>query len=636
MAIANSKLYSEAIIGLVGNLVNLGIWQYNMERDHLQWDEVMFRIYDVDPKDFKHTFRFWHDLVHPDDVEQAASSFQESVKNNGEFIYTFRILDSKKNIRWIKANALISEVNPQGERIIIGANQDITSFVDIKEEQESLMDTLKDSQHTARIGSWQYFPKTNVSVMDEITKDIYGLGPQDHIPASKGITFYKEGWSRETIVKAFADLLQKQTPYDLELPMINARGEEIWVRTIGKAKANSNGEVVKTSGVFQDVTEHKRRESELIESQRRFRAAFDHSAIGMALMALNGAWLKPNTALIELLGYSETELLQLDFQSLTVEADLVEEIILLEKCIQGKIDSYRLDKRFVKKDGSTLWVLLNVSMVKSVDDEALYLIAQIEDINDRKIHERELEEANKKLKQLTNRLIIQNRSLNDFAHIASHNLRAPVANLMLLNELYGSTEEAASKDEIFEMVSRSTEDLQKTLDQLVDALIIKNKRGMDMQQLTLKQLVDGVNQKLQQVILSSNTEIDYDLQVDSLFANAVYMESILINLIGNSIKYKHPQRQAKIAVKAWESEKGLHLSVSDNGLGIDLKRHGRKMFGLNKTFHKNSNANGVGLFMVKSQVEAMNGSISVESEPNVGSTFTIVFRKSKKTWGLDD
>ena len=624
---ANKKLHTETTFSLIGNLVDLGLWQYNVEQDHLDWDEVMFRVYDVDPDTFQYKFSDWRNTVHPDDVEGAEASFKESVRTNGQFVYTFRIIDRAGEIRWIKANAQLSEINSKGERIITGVNQNITQFIMIKEEQESLTETLRDSQETARIGSWQYFPKTNVSVMDAITKRIYGYPPERHIPAEEGIKYYKEGWSRETIIKAFADLIDKQEPYDLELPMINAKGEEVWVRTIGKAKTNEQGETVKTSGVFQDITEQKKREEELLLSERRFKGAFDHSAIGMALVGLSGQWLRVNRQIISYLGYSEEELLQKKFQDITHRDDLASDLDLLEECVQGKRDTYRIDKRYLRKDGKVVWALLSVAIVRDSNNKPLYFISQIEDITERKNYENKLENANDKLRKLTNKLIDQNRSLSDFAHIASHNLRAPVANLLQLNELYQTAEDQNYRDEIFGMVSQSTEELKKTLDQLVEALVIKNKGGLGMEEVRLRPVVTTVLKKLLPLIDSTGTEVVLELKLKKLLVHPLYLESILMNLISNAIKYKHPDRKAEIVVKSWSTKEGDYLSVQDNGSGIDLKRHGRKIFGLNKTFHKNSDANGVGLFMVKSQVDAMGANITVDSEPWEGTNFTVHFKR---------
>lgn len=295
--------------------------------------------------------------------------------------------------------------------------------------------------------------------------------------------------------------------------------------------------------------------------------------------------------------------------------------------MQGKRDTYRIDKRYLRKDGKVVWALLSVAIVRDSNNKPLYFISQIEDITERKNYENKLENANDKLRKLTNKLIDQNRSLSDFAHIASHNLRAPVANLLQLNELYQTAEDQNYRDEIFGMVSQSTEELKKTLDQLVEALVIKNKGGLGMEEVRLRPVVTTVLKKLLPLIDSTGTEVVLELKLKKLLVHPLYLESILMNLISNAIKYKHPDRKAEIVVKSWSTKEGDYLSVQDNGSGIDLKRHGRKIFGLNKTFHKNSDANGVGLFMVKSQVDAMGANITVDSEPWEGTNFTVHFKR---------
>ena len=107
-----------------------------------------------------------------------------------------------------------------------------------------------------------------------------------------------------------------------------------------------------------------------------------------------------------------------------------------------------------------------------------------------------------------------------------------------------------------------------------------------------------------------------------------YLDSILLNFITNSIKYKSPDKKSFIKFSASKEDKDVMFLVEDNGRGIDLKRHGGKMFGMYKTFHGNKDAKGVGLFITKNQIEAMGGNIEVESEVGVGTKFTIKFNKN--------
>jgi signal transduction histidine kinase len=104
-----------------------------------------------------------------------------------------------------------------------------------------------------------------------------------------------------------------------------------------------------------------------------------------------------------------------------------------------------------------------------------------------------------------------------------------------------------------------------------------------------------------------------------------YLESILLNLITNAIRYKQPGRKPVIFLQSYLKNDQPYLEVSDNGMGIDLDRHGDKMFGMYKTFHHNPDAKGIGLFITRNQVETMGGSISVTSTVNIGTTFKIKF-----------
>jgi signal transduction histidine kinase len=128
---------------------------------------------------------------------------------------------------------------------------------------------------------------------------------------------------------------------------------------------------------------------------------------------------------------------------------------------------------------------------------------------------------------------------------------------------------------------------------------------------------------------ATQAEIQIDLAISSLSLPKIYLESILHNLLSNALKYHSPQRRPAIHVKSWQQEEQAYLSVSDNGLGMDLTKVGDKLFGLYKTFHEHKEAKGLGLYLTKLQVEALGGTIRVESQPDHGTTFTLSFPFSK-------
>ena len=113
--------------------------------------------------------------------------------------------------------------------------------------------------------------------------------------------------------------------------------------------------------------------------------------------------------------------------------------------------------------------------------------------------------------------------------------------------------------------------------------------------------------------------------------NEVALQQILDNLISNAIKYRHPDREPEITITAKSVENAVQISVKDNGLGIDLKANGDKLFGMYKTFHGNENAKGIGLYITRNQIESLGGSIEVESEPDKGTTFNINFGRQVRS-----
>jgi signal transduction histidine kinase len=127
-------------------------------------------------------------------------------------------------------------------------------------------------------------------------------------------------------------------------------------------------------------------------------------------------------------------------------------------------------------------------------------------------------------------------------------------------------------------------------------------------------------------LIQCTADITYDFNhAPRIFYPKTYLESILQNLLSNAVKYRATNRHLRLHISSAIVNEKTELRVSDNGLGIDLERFGEKLFGLHKTFHDNKEARGVGLFLTKTQVEAMGGSITVESEVDKGTTFTITF-----------
>jgi signal transduction histidine kinase len=231
------------------------------------------------------------------------------------------------------------------------------------------------------------------------------------------------------------------------------------------------------------------------------------------------------------------------------------------------------------------------------------------------------------LQEANQELIEHNSQLEQFAFIAAHNLRAPLARILGLANLIHISDEKADKDNALDMLVDSTKDLDQVIRDLNTILEIKMHTG-NYAEVDLEECLRRVLKTLERPSRETETNIQCDFSAGhKIFAVAPYVESILYNLISNAIKYRHPDRPPVISLKTSLTEDHVCLSITDNGLGIDLTQHQQNIFNLYKRFHLHMEGKGIGLYLVKTQMEALGGRVEVVSTPERGSTFTLYFKR---------
>ncbi len=241
------------------------------------------------------------------------------------------------------------------------------------------------------------------------------------------------------------------------------------------------------------------------------------------------------------------------------------------------------------------------------------------EITDRKL----LEE-----KQLAyvDQLATQNTQLVDFCNIVSHNLRAPLVNMSMLVDFIEESDDDEEKKLLISKLRPVIENLNSTFNELVESIQIKYDHEVKSEELFFEDFLKRELEGLEPEINKSQAIIETDfLEAPFIFYPPKYLSSIIHNLVSNALKYKSPNRKPVIKIKTERQNGKVLFTVSDNGLGIDLEKHRDNFFKIGKVFHRNPNAKGFGLFMTKTQVEAMGGKIWVESTPEEGSIFSIEF-----------
>jgi PAS domain S-box-containing protein len=358
-------------------------------------------------------------------------------------------------------------------------------------------------------------------------------------------------------------------------------------------------------------------------SESKFSKVFSDSGIGMAIVSLKGGWLDVNPYLLDMLGYTRAELLKRTFQDITHPDDLNIDLAFVAQLLTGEIDTYKMEKRYFHKNGNIVWALLTVSLIYNEDSTPRFFVAQIEDITATKMLISELEVKNDSLSAMSTDLKGKVHQLDEFNRIVAHNLRGPAGSIQMMLNMYKEETDEIEKEELFGLISQSSDALINTLQDLIQLLEIRLNDSIPFDDCDLAEVVEKAQSMLNGEILRSQAKISTDFGIQSVRFPKVYLESLFYNMLSNALKYKKDGTPVKIDISGSNENGRVKLAFSDNGLGIDLEKHGQNMFKLNKIFHKGYDSKGVGLFITKNQLETYGGSINVKSEPGVGTTFTV-------------
>ncbi len=272
---------------------------------------------------------------------------------------------------------------------------------------------------------------------------IFALDPDGYIVSwNAGAESIKGYRAKEILGQHFSrfypqeDLEQGKTERELQLATIEGRFEEegwrvrkdgsrFWANVVITALRDKAGNLRGFAQVTRDITQRKRAEEELRESEQRFRATFNQAAVGIAHVALNGQWLLVNQKLCDIVSYAREELLQRTFQDITYPDDLDTDLEYLHQVLANEIQTYSMEKRYIRKDGSLVWINLTVSLVRKFSGEPNYFISVIEEINARKRAEEAQRRSNERLEALhaIDRAILAAHSPPELARAALSRMR---------------------------------------------------------------------------------------------------------------------------------------------------------------------------------------------------------------------
>ncbi|WP_293871518.1 PAS domain S-box protein [Flavobacterium sp.] len=493
--------------------------------------------------------------------------------------------------------------------------------IEIKESNERYDIVAKATSDTI----WDWKMDDDSFIWNKGIQGVFGYKKEDVGKTSKW--WFDKIHPEDTLkmsVKLYSFLEQKTEKWQDEYRFQCADGSYKYVFDRGFLVKDSDGNLVRMIGAIQDVTKQKQEEQRL----RLLETVITQTKDAVMITDIDTSddpipnIIFVNSAFTDMTGYSQKDIIGKSPSLFFGKKSDIYEYDKLKTAIQEYKECF-IETISYRKNGKEFWVNFSMIPVTDKDGEHSHWISIQRDVTLEKEKEKERE-------QLIRELTQNNNDLKQFSYITSHNLRAPLSNLTgLLNLIEDIPIENPELKEIITGFSKSTHLLNETINDLVKVIIIKDNPSIHKEKVLIKEIFENVFNQLSFLISVHKPILKIDLEdIAILDINKSYLESIFLNLLTNAIKYREHTRQLKVSIATKIENDTIIITFKDNGIGIDLIKNKDKIFGLYQRFHNYTDSKGLGLYLVKSQVESMGGTISVNSTVGKGTTFTIIFKNN--------
>lgn len=591
-------------------------------------------IYGVSPEEVQNDATPAFNAIHPDDLDHVSSSISKSAKKLTQWYDTYRVNLPSGDMIWVEGNAT-PQKQEDGSVLWHGFIQDITERKKAENEllyNQNLLEALYDLSPIG-IALNDYETGTFINVNDKLVEPT-GYTKEEFLNLSYFDITPKEYYKDEE--KAFQQMENTGRYGAFEKEYIRKDGSRYPVMLKGVVVKDLNGRKLIWSFI-EDISTKKETEQQLHEAINSLQAILDASTqVSIIATDRKGTITQFNKGAEKMLGYRAEEmvgkhtpkLIHLDDEVERKAEHFSEQLgrkvsgfdVFVEEAKEGVATTNQWT--YKRKDGSTYPILLSVTAIRR-ENEITGFLGVAADISP-------LEKARKELGLLLKLTQEQNERLQNFAHIVTHNLRSHSGGISGMIELLQAEYEDIYNNEYVQLLQKGADNLQESIEHLTE--IVKNSFAgeEDFREINLKDAVDRNRDSVISTANKSSVKIinDADQSIDQKVIPA-YLDSIIMNFLTNAVKYRDPNKDSVVRVYTDTSDhKYTLLAFEDNGLGIDLGKHGDKLFGMYNTFHNHDDSRGVGLYITKSQIESMGGFVEVVSEPGRGTTFKVFLPKS--------
>jgi len=401
----------------------------------------------------------------------------------------------------------------------------------------------------------------------------------------------------EALEKHFQD---PDVPFDQILKYRHGNGSTVWIRVRGVAIRDDTGKPIRLLGTHTDITAGVR----LNEHESLLNTAMKALPVGLIIADMNGSFLEVNGTLAELLGYTIDEMRGMSVFDIAPDCELERTRKIFSEVPVDNFEVIGLEKQYKRKDGSVVWCTLNSRSVRDESSKSLFIVSSLMNIQ----HEKTLR---LQIKQQNQELTAANQELDQFAYIASHDLKSPLSGIRkLANWISDDCQDILPKDSQrhLEMLGGRIDRMEQLLDDLLAYSRI-GRKNYALESVSLKPLVSSIFQM-------QDAAEGFKCSADDVRCKVwrIPFETVLRNLISNSIKH-NKAKAGSIAVHLEKSDEEYILTVEDDGPGIVPEYH-EKALQMFQTLQSRDivEGSGLGLALVKKTVESFQGSLAIESD----------------------
>ncbi|MBD2503102.1 PAS domain S-box protein [Anabaena azotica] len=624
---------SEERLRLALEAANLGFWDWNILTKKVVWSENHELLFGLVPGSFDGNYKTFVSCIHPEDRESVTQVITDCLKNKTDYYHEFRVVWSDKSVHWIAAKGKFFS-NDQGQPVrMIGVCMEITESklseehtrqlaIQVQEQANVLNAILATSvDHIYilnRAGRYQYVSHGGAALL--------GLHPQQMI----GKSLQELDLPQELINKVnqqFTSVLETGKPIKDESEYETADGTHYYEYILTPLR-NVDQEIEGIITVSRDITEHKRAEKSIRNSEGRFRRLFESNLIGVAFWTIDGYITDANDAYLQTVGYTREEfenLGKLNWLELTPpEYQHLDDRAIAEVKANGISRLY--EKQYIHRNGRRVSIVLGIALLNDCDDQG---VAFVLDISERKLAEQQRDRLLCAERIARKEAEIANRIKDEFLAVLSHELRTPLNPILGWSKLLRSREfDAATTDRALETIERNARLQTQLIEDLLDvSRILQGKLSLNVSPVSLPIVIEAAIDTVRLAAEAKGIKIGstFDSDIDQVIGDANRLQQVFWNLLSNAVKFTPAGGKVEIHLKQVNQQ--AQIQVIDTGKGItpeflpyvfDYFRQAdgtttRKFGGL-----------GLGLAIVRQVVELHGGTVVAKSAgEGLGATFTV-------------